>query len=262
MAASNCGAITGQKRDCNEQQPVRDLDLETSKSDKERGFLDLALEIRLMVYELFFGAQVYRIRQPGRATEDVVIATARQKVPLLLANRAVWAEASPVFYRLHIFRIRLLYTRQFPILTHNCLSAGIQNVLQAIQYVDLTYENPDLDTSTDWNVADYLRFLRLGCPALKSLRIELVKFSRTDWVRELAPELRLLWTRLDSLELCLEHWDELDAMPQGDFIAPAEEWHRKKCESPPVDAAHRRLRRGMWRTTYCVERHQKADQMG
>ncbi|MDI1493500.1 MAG: hypothetical protein OHK93_005290 [Ramalina farinacea] len=268
MAISNCRTAVDQKQHYSKHQPASDLNVETIRSENERGFLDLPLEIRMMVYELFFGAQTFRLRLPGIDSSDpadgavFLQAKARQKVSLLLANREICVEASSFFHRLHLFRIRLLNTWQFRLVPHYRLSVGIQQTLEVIKHVELKYQNPDLDSAEDYNVSTYLRFLRLGCPALKSLRIEFAQyicFSNSE--KESVVELQQLWPRLDSLEVWVEHLDELEEMPQGDFIAPGEEWHWVMSVSAFVDPAHQGRRRKLKKTMCCVKRHQKANRM-
>ena len=285
MATSNSRTVGDRKQDFNEDQLMSDLDVEVIKdqlmsdlnvevikSDNERGFLDFPLEVRMMLYDIFFGAQVFRIGQPRSESGDpgadestITRATARHKVSLLLTSRDIWVEASPFFYRLHVFHIRLLDARRFPFAAYSHFSMGVCQVLQAINYVELIYQNPDLDSAEDYNVSAYLRLLRFCGPTLKSLRIELLRFtwSSISDKKGSVSELQHLWPRLDSLQVCIQHEeDELDAMPGGEFIAPGELWRRQVCEKLWEDAAHQGRRRAFKRTVYSVTRHQKADEMG
>ena len=215
-----------------------------------------------MVYDIFFGAQLFPLSLPGSESSYVVVATAKHKIPLLLANRDIWLEASPFFYRLHHFRIRLLTIGIFASAPYLELSEGVQQVFQVIQRVELTYQNLDLECAGDSNVSNYLGLLRRHCHALKSLRVELLHawslFAKTDFS---ACELKQLWPRLDSLQVCVEHYGDLDGMPLGEFIAPGELWRRGVCNGLLMDAAPQRRQTVSRKTVYCMVRHQKADEM-
>lgn len=245
--------------------PLNELDVGSIKSDGKKGFLDIPLEIRMLFYETFFGAQGFAISQPKIKSGDadagkpvVLRATARQKLSLLVTNHTVCREGFPFFARLHVVNMRLLNVCHFSLPTD--LSIGVGRALRATRHIELTYQHGDLDSSTDHNISSYLSFFRRGCHALKSLRVDFVQFSclsntETQW----AYQLQRLWPRLDSLQVCVEHWDELDTMPQGELIAPGQKWHGEVCEDPLLDAVRMGRRRGLKRTVYCVARDKRAD---
>lgn len=195
---------------------------------------------------------------PGIESGEAVVATTRHKVPLLLTNRGIWLEASPFFYRLHLFNIRLLNIYQFPLPLYHDISAGVRNVLQAIRRIELRYRIPGVDSAEDATASTYLRLLRICCYGLKLLRVELSQDSCLNTtVNRSACELQQLWPRLDSLQVCVQHSEDLDAMPQGEFIAPGAQWRLVFCEELWVYAGGR----GRWKTMrslYCAERHEKA----
>ena len=248
---------------------MSDLNVETIKSDNEKGFLDFSLEVRMMVYDIFFGAPIFpfsqsrtRCREPYARKGDFVVAIAHDKIPLLLTNKDIWAEASPFFYRLHIFRIRLLNHYQFPLPSYNLISAGVRQVLQAIRRIDLAYLLPGRDSAEDATASPYLRLLRKCCHALKSLRVELSHDSCLESTSDAsACELQQLWPRLDSLQVCVRHFVNLYEMPQGEYIAPGEQWCQAVCEGYWADSRLPR-RTDLKRSVYCAVRHQKAGVIG
>lgn len=256
-----------------------------STEDEPFPFTDLPYDIRARIYEVFFGMSTYKLPQPeprrpatpyvglnqthpttaayfvkivkGRAEVSKRL-TAHEKVSFLLANKSIYTEASPFFYRLHWFRMLLWYNDGDPggrlpwVVPEDVL-----HVFQKWACVSLFYKDPYRELGLGKDVASYLAFLDQNRTHLKRLSIEVKVADRNKILPgdRLVTALTHVWPRLDFLQVC---W--FDQRPQGSFrfedrIAPGMQWTHGEADQGPPAASYAVPRRPrVRRNVFWVER--------
>ena len=221
-----------------------------SKAQKIQ-FLTLPLEIRFRIYEVLFATSVYHpfeVNDDTRGTHKGTTinscpmpmltslsshwpivrvqhserATSNSKLPLLLANKAIYAEARPFFYRYHTFRFECKVS--IPSL-HDGPRRNFYKLLGWMTKIELTnskrhfpYENLAVSPRGQ------LRLLARSCPRLRSLRVD----YHMSWQERPPPRLPELWARLVQVEIrftTLWFREEDRALTSClEAIAPMKDW--------------------------------------
>ena len=169
--------------------------------------------------------------------------TAHHKVSLLLANKAIWREASPFFHRLHELRLLI---RDYETSLSGPLPHPIQQVLRGIAKVRLVDQRRALDIVSMSNLGYYIAFLERDFTELKSLKTGIGIRPRGHDLHVIN-ELQRLWPRLDYLQLVAEYYYEQTIESILLFIAPGLKWSQE-------NGRNYSGRYGSWRRLFYLDR--------
>ena len=185
--------------------------------------------------------------------------TAYDKVSLLLANRAVWEEASPFFYRLHEFQL-LLPDQRETILTNSFgHTYRIEQILREIAKVRLLDIGIDSGSPGYLNLSLSLDFIKNACPNLRSITADIVILP--DFV--ILPDhpqppaavlLKMLWPRLKHLELIIRYRDSCYIDPYLKLIVPGFKWSSYNIAEQGARLCYEGKLRPFWTKVFFIDR--------
>ena len=221
----------------------------TPDPKEKKTFLDYPYDVRILIYDAFFGSEICGVSVKliialnpksyksgvfwgaGKGIGNPMTRmTAQHKISLLATCKAICDEASPFFYRAHVFHMKLLDRRRSRLGPFLMLPSPIQQSLRAITKIYLTDEPTKLTSAANSNVATYITFLTLACAGLKSLTIDAAMFYEklgNDY-SDTAFALSELWPRLNYLRLRVQHSKRMTWKAHRDLIAPGFKWHVEK----------------------------------
>ena len=243
-------------------------------------FLNYPFEIRAMVYEVFFAADIcesgkggqnpgqlpskeegsmlvmqsdghdedWEDVEEGASGKDIIQTerrmTAHNKVSLLLANKAVLAEASSFFYRLHEFQLLVLGQGEDILADSSHLPCHIQQVVGAIAkvtLVNLDTEDTDEEKLFYCIVDCYIAFTGRVFTNLRSLTVDFELMEYDDPTNGIH-ELQQLWPRLGYLQLNIEYPYSKRVENILRLIAPGLKWsHYPEDNHRSIDSEGQRM---------------------
>ncbi|MDI1493524.1 MAG: hypothetical protein OHK93_005314 [Ramalina farinacea] len=224
---------------------------ESIRQTKHVTFLDLPFDIRFMIYKAFFELQGFSDREwqthlkrftasiynrshaqkshivmpllKSLASNNIRRVTAHNKMSLLLTSKAIFDEASGLFYRLHTFNVPNpdeLHKRPAEV------STSIQQVLDKIERIALFHENSIYDSAYSRNFSRHISVLPDLYAQLKVVSIEFQGFD-FQFDERIMLALQSTWIKLQLLRLCALNKKREIPRVNLSSIAPGFHWYRE-----------------------------------
>ena len=252
---------------------------ELIRQTKHVTFLDLPFDIRFMIYKAFFELQGFSDREWQKylkrftasiynrshakkshivmpllrslAPSNIRRVTAHHKISLLVTSKAIFYEASALFYRLHTFHSPSpdeLHKRPAEV------STSVQQVLDKIERIALFHEKSTYDPAYSHNFSRHISVLPNLYARLKELSIEFqgLMFQSDEGIMLALQSTRM---NLQLLRLCVLN-DKRETLRMNlSSIAPGFHWFREPEDGQAeAESSPDRIKLGKGKSVFFVRR--------